>query len=218
MGICHIFLSWTPKEITYRQLSSDKRARKLSSAKVRHLSFCEVGIIRSVYFKQLVLHSLFIWSNFLSPVSFAATIGSCLMLVSSPLMSNQPSPQLCPQSLWSLFNLSHSLRPALEQFRKSSSETKVDKVSSSDSNMWRKLDTRRLSKKCWNIIWLDLYSYKKKSKTFPSHMHVHTTDHDQDACPVRPSMDPTIVSWDLRMSPIQLYKEHPSYRIVCQTS
>ena len=36
-------------------------------------------------------------------------------------------------------------------------------------------------------------------------MHVHTTDHDQDACPVRPSMDPTIVSWDLRMSPIQVY-------------
>ena len=58
----------------------------------------------------------------------------------------------------------------------------------------------------------------KKSKTFPSHKHVHTTDHDQDACPVRPSMDPTIVSWDLRMSPIQLYKERQSYTIVCQTS
>ena len=112
-GFVTYFYPETPKEITYRQLSSDKRARKLSSAKVRHLSFCEVGIIRSVYFKQLVLHSLFIWSNFLSPVSYAAMIGSCLMLVSSPLMSNQSSPQLCPQSLWSLFNLSHLLRPAL---------------------------------------------------------------------------------------------------------
>ena len=30
--------------------------------------------------------------------------------------------------------------------------------------MWRKLDTRRLSKKCWNIFWLDLYSYKKSPK------------------------------------------------------
>ena len=30
--------------------------------------------------------------------------------------------------------------------------------------MWRKLDTRRLSKKCWNIIWLNLHSYKKSPK------------------------------------------------------